>query len=102
MSTSLPTSPQPAAANTANAALLNQVAALVVSALNLDLQPSDIQADAPLYGGDLGLDSIDILEIALVVSKQFGMQLKAEDEDNFVIFSSLRSLANHIAQHRTK
>ena len=47
----------------------------MVSALNLEVPASEIKADEPLYGDGLGLDSIDILEIALVVSKQYGLQL---------------------------
>ncbi|MGZ5194659.1 MAG: phosphopantetheine-binding protein [Ramlibacter sp.] len=94
------TAPTPSRA--ADAALLLEVAELVVSALNLEVAAADIEADAPLYGDGLGLDSIDILEIALVVSKQYGLQLKAGDEENHAIFLSLRSLADHIATHRTK
>ena len=75
---------------------------MVVSALNLDVSAADIQADEPLYGDGLGLDSIDILEIALVVSKHYGLQLRAGDEDNHAIFESLRSLSDHIAAKRTK
>ena len=86
----------------ADAALLLEVAQLVVSALNLEISAADVQADEPLYGDGLGLDSIDILEIALVVSKHYGLQLRADQEDNHAIFHSLRSLSDHIAAHRTK
>ena len=58
--------------------------------------------DDPLYGGGLGLDSIDILEVALEVSKRYGFQLRADNEDNVRIFRSLATLAAHIAQNRTK
>ncbi len=91
-----------AASSPADAALLLEVAALVVDALNLEVSSAQIEADAPLYGEGLGLDSIDILEIALVVSKHYGLQLRAGDEDNHAIFQSLRSLSDHIAAHRTK
>jgi acyl carrier protein len=91
--------PAPAAAN---AALSSEVAALIVAALNLDVAPGDIKPEEPLYGDGLGLDSIDILEIALVVSKQYGVQLRADSEDNQRIFSSLRQLVDYIAAHRTK
>ena len=86
----------------ANPELQNEVAGLIVSALNLDISPEQIEADAPLYGEGLGLDSIDILEVALVVSKHFGFQLRADNADNVSIFSSLSSLTRHIAAHRTK
>ena len=64
--------PAPPANSTA---LEREVADLIVQALNLDVAAAEIAPDAPLYGEGLGLDSIDILEIALVVSKQYGMQL---------------------------
>ena len=82
-------------------ALLREVAELVVSSLNLETAPSDIDPDAPLYGDGLGLDSIDILEIALVLAKRYGLQLRADHEDNTRIFASMRSLAEHIASQRT-
>jgi acyl carrier protein len=82
--------------------LMRDLAELVVTALNLEISPEEIEPDAPLYGEGLGLDSIDILEIALVVSKRYGFQLRSDDKDNVVIFSSLRHLAQHIADNRTK
>jgi acyl carrier protein len=85
-----------------NHELQNDVARLIVSALNLDISPEEIQPDAPLYGEGLGLDSIDILEVALVVSKHFGFQLRSDNADNVRIFSSLASLTQHIAANRTK
>ena len=83
-------------------ALTAEVAGLIVEALNLDLAPADIDPDTPLYGEGLGLDSIDILEIALVVSKQYGVQLRADSEENERIFGSLRQLVEYIIAHRTK
>jgi acyl carrier protein len=83
-----------------NAALQLEIAELMVQALNLDIPATEIEPDAPLYGKGLGLDSIDILEVALVVSKRYGLQLKADSEDNHRIFSSLRSLAEYVATHR--
>ena len=81
--------------------LLNEVAAMTVAALNLDIRPEDIDPDAPLYGEGLGLDSIDILEVALVVSKRYGFQLRSDEANNVQIFSSLRKLTEHIAAKRT-
>ncbi len=83
-------------------ALIAEVAALMVSALNLEMSPAEIDPDAPLYGEGLGLDSIDMLEVSLVVSKQYGFQMRADDENNVKIFTSLRNLATHIAANRTK
>jgi acyl carrier protein len=82
-------------------ALQNEVAELIVQALNLEVQPQEINADDPLYGDGLGLDSIDILEVALVVSKRYGLQLRADNDDNHRIFSSLRSLTEYIAAQRS-
>ena len=75
---------------------------MIVTALNLDVAPSAIEPDAPLYGEGLGLDSIDILEIALEVSKQYGFQLRADDDDNVRIFKSLRSLDRHSGKTRRR
>lgn len=79
-----------------------ELARLIVSALNLEIAAEDIDPLAPLYGEGLGLDSIDILEIALAVSKNYGLQLRADDDDNSKIFQSLQSLNEHVQQHRTK
>jgi acyl carrier protein len=87
---------------TADANLQREVAHLLVEALNLEIAPESIDPQAPLYGEGLGLDSIDILEVALVVSKRYGFQLKSGDEDNLRIFASLANLADHIATHRTQ
>lgn len=89
----------PATAQTADE---SKLAALIVEALNLEVTAEDVDPEAPLYREGLGLDSIDILEIALVVSKTYGVQLKADDADNVRIFGSLRSLNGHVQQHRTK
>ena len=82
--------------------LTAEVARLIVRALNLEVAPAEIAPDQPLYGEGLGLDSIDILEIALVVSKQYGVQLRADNEENGRIFGSLRQLVEYIGAHRTK
>ncbi|MBX3625949.1 MAG: acyl carrier protein [Rhizobacter sp.] len=82
--------------------LQREVAALLVEALNLETAPETIDPQAPLYGEGLGLDSIDILEVALVVSQRYGFQLRSDDQDNVRIFTSLASLTDHIAANRTK
>ncbi len=84
-----------------NPTLQLEIAELMVQALNLDTSATEIDPEAPLYGDGLGLDSIDILEVALVVSKRYGLQLKADSEDNHRIFSSLRNLADYVAAHKT-
>jgi acyl carrier protein len=75
-----------------------ELATLIVNTLNLEVSPEDIDPDAPLYGEGLGLDSIDMLEIALAISKAYGVKLRSDDESNVRIFSSLRHLSDHI-QH---
>jgi Phosphopantetheine attachment site. len=80
--------------------LQREVATLLVGALNLEIAPESIDPPAPLYGEGLGLDSIDILEVALVVSQRYGFQLRSDDEDNVRIFASLASLAEHIGTRR--
>ena len=92
---------KPSAAPEADA-LTAEVARLIVQALNLEVAPAEIAPERPLYGEGLGLDSIDILEIALVVSKQYGVQLRADSEENGRIFGSLRQLVDYITAHRTK
>ncbi len=79
-----------------------ELAQLIVTSLNLEMSADEIEPDAPLYGEGLGLDSIDILELSLAISKTYGVQLKSDDADNSKIFSSLRSLNDHIQQHRAK
>ncbi|MFH0934751.1 MAG: phosphopantetheine-binding protein [Pseudomonadota bacterium] len=77
-----------------------ELAQLIVTSLNLEMTADEIEPEAPLYGEGLGLDSIDILELSLAISKTYGVQLKSDDADNNRIFSSLRSLNEHIQQHR--
>jgi acyl carrier protein len=79
-----------------------ELAKLMVSVLNLEIAISDIDPVAPLYREGLGLDSIDILELSLAVSKTYGVKLRSDDENNTKIFSSLRSLSNHIQAHRAR
>jgi acyl carrier protein len=95
--------PQAAVPSQDPQALEHDLAALFVQSLNLEMAPGDIKPEAPLFGSEgLGLDSIDILEVALEVSQRYGFQLRSDDENNQKIFQSLRSLAAHVAAHRTK
>jgi acyl carrier protein len=72
------------------------LAELIVKTLNLETAPAEIDPDAPLFGEGLGLDSIDILEVALAVSQTYGVKLRADDENNTAIFQSLRRLSSEI------
>ncbi|MEO8343629.1 MAG: phosphopantetheine-binding protein, partial [Gallionella sp.] len=80
-----------------------ELAQHIITALNLDISVAKMDPLAPLYGDEgLGIDSIDVLEISLVLTKQYGVQLRSDDENNAKIFSSLRNLSDYIQQHRTK
>ena len=79
-----------------------ELANLMVAALNLEISASEIDPAAPLYREGLGLDSIDILELSLAISKAYGVKLHSDDENNAKIFSSLRSLSSHIQAHRAR
>ena len=79
-----------------------EVASLVIEALRLESRPDDFAVEAPLYGGDLGLDSIDMLEIALAVSKRYGVEIQSDDVETRRIFGSLRALAAHVGAHRVR
>ena len=78
-----------------------KLAQLIVTALNLEVAAADIDPEDRLYGDGLGLDSIDILEIALAISQTYKIKLRSDDANNLEIFSSLRSLNRHLQQQRT-
>jgi acyl carrier protein len=78
-----------------------ELAGLIVRTLNLDMAASEIDPQAPLFGDGLGLDSIDVLEIALAISQNYGVQLRSDDEQNSAIFQSLRSLNQYVQGRRT-
>jgi acyl carrier protein len=88
-----------------NTATMNEqereLAELIVSTLNLETPAAEIDPDGPLYGEGLGLDSIDILELALAISKSYGVQIRSDDSDNVRIFRSLRSLNEHVQRQRS-
>ena len=88
--------------STSPSAQETELAQLIVKTLNLEISPGEIDPDAPLYGDGLGLDSIDILEVALAVSKELGVKLRADEKNNVKIFQSLRGLNSYIQQHRAK
>jgi acyl carrier protein len=79
-----------------------ELARVIITTLNLDVEPKEVSPTAPLYGEGLGLDSIDVLEVALAISKAYGVKLRSDDKNNSKIFSSLRSLNQHIQAHRAR
>ncbi|WIG56868.1 MAG: Acyl carrier protein [Rhodanobacteraceae bacterium] len=79
-----------------------ELAKLIVDSLSLEnVKPENIDPEAALFGGDLGLDSIDALELALAVSKRYGVQLRSDNPDNRRVFGSLRALSEFIEAGRT-
>ncbi len=82
--------------------LIQELKEEIIKALNLeDLTPEDIETDAPLFGEGLGLDSIDTLELIVLLEKKYGIKL-ANPAEGKQIFSSVRSIATYVDQHRTK
>nr|WP_314167181.1 phosphopantetheine-binding protein [uncultured Campylobacter sp.] len=76
---------------------------LIISGLNLeDVAPGDINDDEPLFGYGLGLDSVDALELGLLVQKKYGIVLNSKTQNLKQIFSSVASLAQYIAENRSK
>ena len=76
----------------------------LVQALGLDhIPPQDIAPTAPLFGSaadGVGLDSIDALEIALMIQQQYGVELRSDDAEVKSAFASLRSLTEHVTRRR--
>ena len=74
----------------------------IIDALNLEeITPEDIDNDAPLFGDGLGLDSIDALELIVLLDKQYGIKL-ADPKAGKAVFKSVQVMAEYIQQHRTK
>jgi acyl carrier protein len=83
--------------------VIDELKALLISELNLeDITPDDIDTNAPLFRDGLGLDSIDALELAVILDKKYGIKIKSSDERNKEIFSSLNALAGFITENRTR
>lgn len=83
-------------------ALMVELKQAIIEALNLEeVTPEEIDNDAPLFGEGLGLDSIDALELIVLMEKKYGIKLKDAAEGR-KIFQSIRVMADYIAQHRTK
>ena len=74
----------------------------IIEVLNLeDVKPEDIDNDAPLFGEGLGLDSIDALELIVMIEKKYGIKLASPAEGK-AIFKSVTTIAKYVSQHRTK
>ena len=82
-------------------ALHQELKALIVETLVLeDVSAADIDTDASLFGDGLGLDSIDSLEIVMVLEERYGVTLEDDPEANQAIFESVRSLATFVTENR--
>ena len=82
--------------------LIEQLKSQIIEALNFeDLTPADIETDAPLFGEGLGLDSIDALELIMLMDREYGIKL-ADPKQGKAIFRSVRTMAEYIHEHRTK
>ena len=75
----------------------------IIEVLNLeDMTPDDLEDDAPLFGADgLGLDSIDALELIVLVEKKYGIKLQ-DPKDGKKVFKSVRVMAEFVQANRTK
>ena len=81
--------------------LIQKLKQEIIEVLNLeDLTPADIDADAPLFGEGLGLDSIDALELIVLLERNYGIKLKDAAEGKEV-FESVSVMADYIEAHRT-
>ncbi len=75
-----------------------ELATLVIEGLNLEgVNAELVDLSAPLFGGGLDLDSLDMLEISLLIQQRFGVKLRADDPNNEANFASLQSLADHVS-----
>ena len=82
--------------------LIEQLKQQIIEALNFeDMTPADIDADAPLFGEGLGLDSIDALELIMLLDREYGIKL-ADPKAGKEVFRSVRVMAEYIQTNRTK
>lgn len=79
-----------------------ELAQLIAAATNLEIVAEQVDPAAPIFGQGLGLDSIDMLEVALAISQRYGFSLRSDDPQARLVFASLRNLAAHIEKNRTK
>ncbi len=83
--------------------LISELKGLLIEGLHLeDVEPNEIEKDAPLFGEGLGLDSIDALEIAVILDRKYGVRIVSGDDRNPTIFASLAALAKFVDENKTK
>ena len=78
--------------------LLDRVCSLIVRQLRLKISPHEIGADALLFGGDLGLDSIDALELVVGLEKEFGVSI-TDQKVGETVLRTARTIADHLASN---
>lgn len=82
--------------------LIEELKKEIIEVLNLEeMNPADIDENAPLFGEGLGLDSIDALELIVLMEKNYGIKLQNAEQGK-EIFKSVRVMAEYIQEHRTK
>lgn len=82
--------------------LILELKTKIIEVLNLEeMTPKDIDTDSPLFGAGLGLDSIDALELIVLLEKSYGIKL-ANPSEGKAIFKNIRTIAEYVKEHRTK
>ena len=82
------------------AELIEKLKTEIIEALNLeDLEPADIDTNAPLFGEGLGLDSIDALELIVLLEKNYGIKLQ-DPKDGKKVFYSVQTMADYITANQ--
>lgn len=82
--------------------LVKELKEKIIQALNLEeMTPEDIDTDAPLFGEGLGLDSIDALELIVLLEKNYGIKL-ANPAEGKAIFKSVATIADYVSKNRKK
>jgi acyl carrier protein len=82
--------------------LIGELKVKIIQTLGLiDVGPEDIKDDSPLVGGDIGIDSIDVLELVMMIEKDYGVRIESK-ELGVKVFASVRALATHIFNNQRK
>lgn len=82
--------------------LIAELKVKIIDTLSLlDVVPADIDDDAQLVGGSLGIDSIDVLELVLMLEKDYGVKIETK-EVGVSVFASVRAMAEFVRKHRVK
>ncbi len=80
--------------------LIKEIKQHIVTSLKLEISPDEIETDAPLFGDALGLDSIDVLELVVMLKAHYGIKIVNMDEGRKA-FASVRSIAEYITEKKS-